>query len=87
MENEEVKKTVTLSLENFNKKSTLSKHFSLLKVTRAMAGVSLPHAQRGHMTAFIHTPIQMGYVDGIAQYIGAECKKKKAWISHSFRSE
>lgn len=40
MENEEVKKTVTLSLNDFNKKSSLSKHFSLLKVTRAMAGVS-----------------------------------------------
>lgn len=73
MEKEEVKKTVTLSLEKFNKESTLSKHFSLLNVTRAKAGVSLPHAQRGHMTLFIHIPIQMGYGDGIEQTL-------KTWI-------
>lgn len=46
MDNSEVQKTVTLSLEKFNKESGLSKHFSLLKVTRAVSGVSFVPATK-----------------------------------------
>lgn len=38
--NENAQKTVTLSLEKFNKESGLSKHFALLKFNRALASVS-----------------------------------------------
>lgn len=49
-DNAEVQKAVTLSLEKFNKESTLDKHFSLLKISRATTGVSFPHVQdiKGH---------------------------------------
>lgn len=39
-DNDEVKKTLTLSLEKFNKDSGLSKHFALLKFQRALVSVS-----------------------------------------------
>lgn len=39
-DNENVKKTMTLSLEKFNKESGLSKHFALLKFNRALVSVS-----------------------------------------------
>lgn len=41
-DNDQVKKTVTLSLEKFNKESGLSKHFVLLKFNRALVSVSFP---------------------------------------------
>lgn len=39
-DNDQVMKTVTLSLEKFNKDGGLSKHFSLLKFNRALVSVS-----------------------------------------------
>lgn len=39
-DNDEVKKTLTLSLEKFNKESGLNKHFALLKFHRALVSVS-----------------------------------------------
>lgn len=39
-DNEQVAKTLTLSLEKFNKESGLSKHFALLKFNRALVSVS-----------------------------------------------
>lgn len=38
--NEQAKKTMTLSLEKFNKESGLSKHFALLNFNRALVSVS-----------------------------------------------
>lgn len=40
-DNDQVKKTMTLSLEKFNKESGLSKHFAMLKFNRALVSVSL----------------------------------------------
>lgn len=42
LDHAEVQKTVTLSLEKFNKESGLAKYFTLLKVTRAKSGVRFP---------------------------------------------
>lgn len=39
-DNDQVKKTMTLSLEKFNKEAGLSKHFALLKFNRAPVSVS-----------------------------------------------
>lgn len=39
-DDEEVRKTLTLSLEKFNKESGVSKHFALLKFHRALVSVS-----------------------------------------------
>lgn len=39
-DDEQVKKTLTLSLEKFNKDSGLGKHFALLKFERALVSVS-----------------------------------------------
>lgn len=39
-DNDQVKKTMTLSLEKFNKESGMSKHFALLKFSRALVSVS-----------------------------------------------
>uniref|UniRef100_A0A3Q4BSM6 Cystatin fetuin-B-type domain-containing protein n=1 Tax=Mola mola TaxID=94237 RepID=A0A3Q4BSM6_MOLML len=41
LDNSEVQKTVTLSLEKFNKESGLDKRFCVLKVTRAIAGLGM----------------------------------------------
>lgn len=40
VDNEQVKKTLTLSLEKFNKEGGLSKHFALLTFNRALVSVS-----------------------------------------------
>lgn len=39
-DNDQVKKTTTLSLEKFNKEAGMSKHFALLKFNRALVSVS-----------------------------------------------
>jgi len=41
MDNAEVKKTVSLSLEKFNRESGLNNRFALLKVTRALSGMGM----------------------------------------------
>ncbi|XP_045905628.1 fetuin B [Micropterus dolomieu] len=41
MDNDQIQKTVTLSLEKFNKESGLANRFALLKVTRASAGMAM----------------------------------------------
>ncbi|XP_040897193.1 fetuin B [Toxotes jaculatrix] len=41
MDNAEVQKTVSLSLEKFNKDSGLANHFTLLNITRAAAGMAM----------------------------------------------
>lgn len=43
MDNAEIQKAMSLSLEKFNKESSLANRFALLKVTRATAGVRFPH--------------------------------------------
>lgn len=40
-DDEQVKKTLTLSLEKFNKEGGLDKHFALLQFNRALVSVSL----------------------------------------------
>ncbi|XP_041863043.1 histidine-rich glycoprotein-like [Melanotaenia boesemani] len=40
-DNEEVKKTVTLSLQKFNSESGLNNHFALLSISRATAGMAM----------------------------------------------
>lgn len=58
MDNDQIQKTVTLSLEKFNKESGLANRFALLKVTRASAGVSfvhqdvMGHAVLSHLSVF-----------------------------------
>lgn len=39
-DDDQIKKTMTLSLENFNKEAGMSKHFALLKFNRALVSVS-----------------------------------------------
>lgn len=54
-DNEQVKKTLTLSLEKFNKESGLNKRFALLKFHRALVSVSpqlLLHWQRQDASTF-----------------------------------
>lgn len=47
-DNEEVKETVTLSLEKFNKESSYPNRFALRHISRATAGVSLRHVFEKH---------------------------------------
>uniref|UniRef100_A0A3B4H9E3 Fetuin B n=1 Tax=Pundamilia nyererei TaxID=303518 RepID=A0A3B4H9E3_9CICH len=49
-DNNNVQKTVSHSLEKFNKESGLANRFALLKICRAAAGVSLPYLQKEHHT-------------------------------------
>lgn len=39
-DDDQIKKTMTLSLEKFNKEAGMSKHFALLKFNRALVSVS-----------------------------------------------
>lgn len=47
MDNADVQKTVSDSLEKFNKESGLANRFALLKIARATCGVSFPPAELG----------------------------------------
>lgn len=52
MEDAEIKKTVSLSLEKFNNMSGLSNRFALLKINRAKAGVRLRRGQTSYVVMF-----------------------------------
>lgn len=56
-DNNNVQKTVSHSLEKFNKESGLANRFALLKICRAAAGVSLPYLQKEHQHMWHNYPV------------------------------